>query len=124
MPLLDARLPDGSRVAVVVAPCSVGGTTLTIRKFHSRLFAAEELVRFGTLPQAVLDQACDAILWNDNILISGSTGTGKTALLNAIAASKPNDDRLVLVNEQQRCESTSPTSFASRRGARSRTCRR
>ncbi|MBI1355779.1 MAG: CpaF family protein [Acidobacteria bacterium] len=98
-PLLDSRLPDGSRVAVVLPPCSVGGTTLTIRKFHSRLFTADELVRIGTLPQAVLDQARDAILWNDNILISGGTGTGKTTLLNAIAAFIPNDDRLVLVED-------------------------
>lgn len=98
-PLLDSRLPDGSRVAVVLPPCSVGGTTLTIRKFHSRLFTAEELVRIGTLPQAVLDQARDAILWNDNILISGGTGTGKTTLLNAIAAFIPNDDRLVLIED-------------------------
>jgi len=92
-PLLDSRLPDGSRVAVALPPCSVGGTTLTIRKFHGRLFTADELVRIGTLPQAVLDQARDAILWNDNILISGGTGTGtgtgKTTLLNAIAAYIP-----------------------------------
>ena len=98
-PLLDSRLPDGSRVAVVLPPCSVGGTTLTIRKFHSRLFTADELVRIGTLPQAVLDQARDAILWNDNILISGGTGTGKTTLLNAIAAYIPDDDRLVLIED-------------------------
>ena len=98
-PLLDSRLPDGSRVAVVLPPCSVGGTTLTIRKFHSRLFTADELVRIGTMPQAVLDQARDAILWNDNILISGGTGTGKTTLLNAIAAYIPDDDRLVLIED-------------------------
>ena len=48
-PLLDSRLPNGSRVAAVIPPCSVGGTTLTIRKFHSRFFTAEELVRAGTL---------------------------------------------------------------------------
>src|SRR5262249_38338601 len=51
-PLLDARLPDGSRVAAVIPPCSLGGTTLTIRKFQSRLFTADELVKAGTLTQA------------------------------------------------------------------------
>src|SRR5215510_6900398 len=53
-PLLDSRLPDGSRVAAVMPPCSVGGTTLTIRKFHSRFFTAEELVKIGALPVDVL----------------------------------------------------------------------
>ena len=98
-PLLDARLPDGSRVAVILPPCSVGGTTLTIRKFHARRFTAAELVRVGTLPQPVLEQARDAILWSDNVLISGGTGTGKTTLLNAIAAFIPDDDRLVLIED-------------------------
>ena len=98
-PLLDSRLPDGSRVAVALPPCSVGGTTLTIRKFHSRRFTTNELVRIGTLPPLVLQQARDAILWNDNILISGGTGTGKTTLLNAIAAFIPDDERLVLIED-------------------------
>src|SRR3954468_18894127 len=53
-PILDSRLPDGSRVAAVFPPCSVGGTTLTIRKFQSRFFTADELVRIGTLSEAVL----------------------------------------------------------------------
>ncbi len=53
-PLLDSRLPDGSRVAAVIPPCSVGGTTLTIRKFQSRLFTARELVRIGSMTEPVL----------------------------------------------------------------------
>src|SRR2546426_3310343 len=61
-PLLDSRLPDGSRVAAAIPPCSVGGTTLTIRKFHSRFFTAEELVRAGSLSPALLDSF--ATLWN------------------------------------------------------------
>lgn len=98
-PLLDARLPDGSRVAVVLPPCSVGGTTLTIRKFNTHLFTASELVRVGMFPNEVLEQTRDAILWNDNILISGGTGTGKTTLLNAITAFIPSEDRLVLIED-------------------------
>src|SRR5476651_834186 len=54
-PILDSRLPDGSRVAAVIPPCSVGGTTLTIRKFQTRFFTAEELVRTGTMTPEVLD---------------------------------------------------------------------
>jgi pilus assembly protein CpaF len=59
-PILDARLPDGSRVAAVIPPCSLGGTTLTIRKFQSRFFTAEELVRIGTLTEDVLGQVRNA----------------------------------------------------------------
>src|SRR6266480_576274 len=77
-PLLDSRLPDGSRVAAVIPPCSVGGTTLTIRKFHSRFFTAEELVRIGTMTPDVLAYVREAIQKNENILISGGTSTGKT----------------------------------------------
>src|SRR5882762_8071055 len=60
-PILDARLPDGSRVAAVFPPCSVGGTTLTIRKFQTRFFTADELVRIGTMPRGVLAELRDAI---------------------------------------------------------------
>src|SRR5947199_2563696 len=76
-PILDARLPDGSRVAAVIPPCSVGGTTLTIRKFQSRFFTADELVRAGTLTQAALDEIRAAVDTRQNILISGGTSTGK-----------------------------------------------
>lgn len=67
-PILDARLPDGSRVAAVVPPCSLGGTTLTIRKFQTRFFSAEELVRLGTMPHEVLTSLRRAIDQNQTIL--------------------------------------------------------
>ena len=57
-PILDSRLPDGSRVAAVFPPCSVGGTTLTIRKFQTRFFTADELVRIGTMTPEVLTAIC------------------------------------------------------------------
>ena len=88
-PLLDSRLPDGSRVAAALPPVSLGGTTLTIRKFQSRHFSADELVRIGTLTGAQLDTLRRGIEARDNILISGGTGTGKTTLLNALAAFLP-----------------------------------
>src|SRR5690606_4999337 len=96
-PLLDSRLPDGSRVAAVIPPCSVNGTTLTIRKFQSRLFTAEELVRVGSLPPIVLAALREAIVRRQNILISGGTGTGKTTMLNALAVFIANDDRVILI---------------------------
>ena len=98
-PILDSRLPDGSRVAAVFPPCSVGGTTLTIRKFQTRFFTADELVRIGTMPPDVLATLRAAIAANENILISGGTSTGKTTLLNALAAFLPANDRVVLIED-------------------------
>src|SRR5207342_3060414 len=80
-PILDSRLPDGSRVAAVLPPCSLGGTTLTIRKFQTRFFTAEELVRIGTMTPELLATLQTAIGAGKNILISGGTSTGKTTLL-------------------------------------------
>jgi pilus assembly protein CpaF len=98
-PILDSRLPDGSRVAAVFPPCSVGGTTLTIRKFQTRFFTADELVRIGTMTPEVLGAVRAAIEKNENILISGGTSTGKTTLLNALAAFLPANDRIVLIED-------------------------
>jgi pilus assembly protein CpaF len=98
-PLLDSRLPDGSRVAAVIPPCSIGGTTLTIRKFHSKQFTADELVRIGSLTAEVLGILRAAILERHNILISGGTGTGKTTLLNALASFIPEVERIVLIED-------------------------
>jgi pilus assembly protein CpaF len=97
--LLDARLPDGSRVAAVFPPCSVGGTTLTIRKFQNRYFTAAELVRIGTLTKELLDRLRHAIEGNRNVLISGGTATGKTTLLNALSAFIPDSDRMIVIEE-------------------------
>ena len=96
----DASIaPDGSRVAAVFPPCSVGGTTLTIRKFQARFFTADELVRIGTLTTDVLAVVREAINRRGNVLISGGTGTGKTTLLNALAAFLPEEDRVVLIED-------------------------
>jgi pilus assembly protein CpaF len=98
-PLLDSRLPDGSRVAAVIPPCSVNGTTLTIRKFQSKLFTADELVRVGSMPARVLATLRESIVRRENILISGGTGTGKTTMLNALAVFIGNDDRIILIED-------------------------
>src|SRR5258706_14018901 len=76
-PLHDSRLPDGSRVAAALPPVSLGGTTLTIRKFQSQHFSADELVRIGTLTQDELTLVRASIEPRDTILISGGPGTGK-----------------------------------------------
>jgi pilus assembly protein CpaF len=99
MPLLDARLPDGSRVAAAIPPCSRRGTTLTIRKFQSRCFTPEELVRIGTVPQPVMDHLREAVGQHQNIVISGGTGSGKTTMLNALASFIDPEERVVLIED-------------------------
>src|SRR4051812_12674599 len=98
-PILDSRLPDGSRVAAVIPPCSIGGTTLTIRKFQHRFFTVEELVRVGMMTSTVRDDLAAAIEARQNILISGGTSTGKTTLLNALGALLPACDRVLIVED-------------------------
>jgi pilus assembly protein CpaF len=107
-PLLDSRLPDGSRVAAALPPVSLGGTTLTIRKFQSRHFTAAELVRIGTLTADQLQLVRHAIGARDNILISGGTGTGKTTLLNALVAFLPAEDRLALIEDTAELQLDAP----------------
>jgi pilus assembly protein CpaF len=116
-PILDSRLPDGSRVAAVFPPCSVGGTTLTIRKFQTQFFTADELVRIGTMPPGVLGQIRDAMQLRQNILISGGTSTGKTTLLNALAAFLPAGERVVVIEDtsELQIEASNVVRFEARR---------
>jgi pilus assembly protein CpaF len=97
-PILDARLEDGSRVAAMFPPCSVDGPTLTIRKF-TRRYSLEDLVSVGTLTPQLAAQLWSAIDDHRNVLISGGTGTGKTTLLNALAAKIPAKHRIALIEE-------------------------
>ena len=98
-PILDSRLPDGSRVAAVIPPCSVNGVTLTIRKFNARHFTMEDLIEIGTLPRSLADYLRQAVHSRKNILISGGTGTGKTTLLNILAGFIPDEERLVVIED-------------------------
>jgi pilus assembly protein CpaF len=98
-PLLDARLPDGSRVAAVFPPCSVAGTVLAIRKFHGQRYTIAELIRTGTISPELSELLCRAVQTRQTILISGGTGTGKTTLLNALAAFIDPEDRIVVIED-------------------------
>jgi pilus assembly protein CpaF len=98
-PILDSRLPDGSRVAVVIPPCSVNGVTLTIRKFNSHRFGIEELIQAGTLERWLANQLEGYVLARKNILIAGSTASGKTTLLNVLGKFIPADERIVLIED-------------------------
>jgi pilus assembly protein CpaF len=98
-PILDSRLPDGSRVAAVIPPCSVNGVSLTIRKFNARHFGVEELVEAGTMERWLANQLETYVLARKNILIAGSTGSGKTSLLNALGKFIPADERILLIED-------------------------
>jgi pilus assembly protein CpaF len=98
-PMVDARLPDGSRVNAVIPPLSLVGPCLTVRKFAKVPYTAEDLVRFGTLnsEMAELTKACvEAKL---NIVVSGGTGSGKTTLLNVVSAFIPENERIVTIED-------------------------
>ena len=97
-PILDARLEDGSRVAICTPPASPE-VAITIRRFGGRAFSAQDLVRMGSLPETVLGAARSALLARRNILVSGGTGSGKTTLLNALIELLPEDERIVAIED-------------------------
>jgi len=98
-PILDSRLPDGSRVAAVIPPCSLNGVTLTIRKFNTKHFGIEDLIQAGTLERWLANQLETYVLGRKNILIAGGTGTGKTTLLNILGKFIPSDERILLIED-------------------------
>jgi pilus assembly protein CpaF len=98
-PMVDARLPDGSRVNVIIPPLSLSGPLLTIRKFAKRRLALDDMVRINTLSAESVDYLTRCVAAELNILISGGTGSGKTTLLNALSASIPEADRIVTIED-------------------------
>jgi len=98
-PMVDARLPDGSRVNAVIPPLALDGPFLTIRKFSADPFMAADLVRFGTLDERSVRFLRACIEGSLNIVVSGGTGTGKTTLLNVLSSFIPNDERIVTVED-------------------------
>jgi pilus assembly protein CpaF len=97
-PILNTRMPDGSRVAVVGAPSAIGGPTLTIRKFN-RWYTTAELIESGSMPAAVRDQIVAFLMKKRNGIIAGGTGSGKTTLMKAILDHVPLTDRLIIIEQ-------------------------
>jgi pilus assembly protein CpaF len=98
-PMVDARLPDGSRVNAVIPPLSLTGPLVTIRKFSKRRFDLNDLIRLGTLSTETVEFLQRCIQAELNILISGGTGSGKTTLLNALSTAIPEADRIVTIED-------------------------
>ena len=97
--MVDARLPDGSRVNAVISPVALDGPILTIRKFSTDPFGVQDLINFGTMSPrtAALLNAC--VRGRLNILISGGTGSGKTTTLNVVSGFVPTNERIVTIED-------------------------
>ncbi|HEY7136967.1 MAG TPA: CpaF family protein [Acidimicrobiia bacterium] len=98
-PMVDARLPDGSRVNVVVPPLAIGGPFLTVRKFAVDPYTVDDLISFGTLSAQAARFVDACVRGRLNMVISGGTGTGKTTLLNVLSSFIPSDERIVTVED-------------------------
>ncbi len=98
-PMVDARLPNGSRVNIIIPPLALNGPTITIRKFSEKPFTVNDLIRFGTLSPEVAQFLKACVEARLNIVVSGGTGSGKTTMLNVISSFIPSDERIVTIED-------------------------
>jgi len=98
-PMVDARLPDGSRVNAIVPPCAVDGASLTIRKFQKEKLKFAQLIESSSLTQGMADFLRTCVLGRLNIIISGGTGSGKTTFLNVLSGFIPEEERIVTIED-------------------------
>ena len=98
-PMVDARLPDGSRVNAIIRPAAIHGAALTIRKFKDAVLGMEDLTREGSLSPAMAEFLKAAVLGRMNVLVSGGTGSGKTTSLNVIARFIPHNQRVITIED-------------------------
>ncbi len=98
-PMVDARLPDGSRVNAIIPPLALDGPTLTIRKFAHEAFGMDDLIRMGSLTPTAADFLAHCVRGKLNILISGGSGVGKTTLLNNLSSYVPDDERILTIED-------------------------
>lgn len=98
-PMVDARLPDGSRVNAIISPCAIDGPSITIRKFGKNKLAVDDLIRFESMTQEMAEflQAC--VVSKLNVVVAGGTGSGKTTLLNVLSNFIPSGDRIVTIED-------------------------
>ncbi|MEO7717852.1 MAG: CpaF family protein [Capsulimonas sp.] len=98
-PMVDARLPDGSRVNAIIPPLAIKGPSLTIRKFAKDPYKSDDLVRFGTVTPQMVEFLRACVYGRLNIIVSGGTGSGKTTTLNVLSSFIPDDERIVTIED-------------------------
>ncbi|MCI0664865.1 MAG: Flp pilus assembly complex ATPase component TadA, partial [Acidobacteria bacterium] len=98
-PMVDARMPDGSRLNAVISPVSINGPALTIRRFPNSRLTADDLIARGAFTRSIADFLRACVITRKNIIVSGGTGSGKTTLLNILASSIPPGERIVTVED-------------------------
>jgi pilus assembly protein CpaF len=98
-PMVDARLPDGSRVNAIIPPCAIDGPTVTIRKFSKKKLQIEDLIKFGSMTAEMAEFLRACVVSRLNIIVAGGTGSGKTTLLNVLSNFIPPDERIVTIED-------------------------
>ena len=107
-PLADARLPDGSRVNVIIPPSAIDGPTITIRKFSKKKLTIDDLIAFGSMTKAMADFLRACVIARLNIIVSGGTGSGKTTLLNVLSNFIPDHERIVTIEDSAELQLAKP----------------
>src|SRR4051812_46517207 len=98
-PMVDARLPDGSRINAIIPPLAVDGSAMSVRRFGASPLQLEDLLRHGAFPVEMIDFLAAAVRARCNVLISGGTGSGKTTLLNCLSRYIPSDERIITIED-------------------------
>jgi pilus assembly protein CpaF len=108
VPMVDARLPDGSRVNVIIPPAAIDGPTITIRKFFAKRLTADDLIQFGSMTREISDFLRACVISRLNIVVSGGTGSGKTTLLNVLSGFIPEDERVITIEDSAELQLNQP----------------
>ncbi|MBM4423825.1 MAG: CpaF family protein [Chloroflexi bacterium] len=108
VPMVDARLPDGSRVNIIIPPAAIDGPTVTIRKFAAKKLTADDLIAFGSMTPQIADLLKACVVSRLNIVVSGGTGSGKTTLLNVLSGFIPEDDRVITLEDSAELQLNQP----------------